>query len=148
VAIVVFDFDAWQARYPEFAAVTEPQAIGYFLEAEMYCDNTPVSIVPYDPAANPPVLTRKLLLDMLTAHIAGIYNSANGSGGLVGRISSATEGSVSVSTANDYPPGAVQWYQQTKYGASFWAASAQYRTMLYRPQASRFGFQPLPDFNA
>jgi len=143
MAIVVFDYADWLARYPEFSGVTEPKAIAYFLEAELFCDNTPISIVPYDPAASPPVLTRELLLLMLTAHIAWIYGAAQSS--MTGRITSATEGSVSVSSENPYPAGTVQWYQQSRYGSSFWAATAQWRTMLYRPQASRFGFNSLPD---
>lgn len=147
MASVAFDYTGWLVRYPEFTSVEEPLAQAYFDEATLYCDNTEVSIVPYDPLALPPVITRATLLNMLTAHIAALYSGVGGAGssGLVGRISSATEGSVNVSAENNYPAGTPQWYQQTKYGSSFWAATAQWRTMLYRPQASRFGFQPLPE---
>lgn len=50
--------------------------------------------------------------------------------GIVGRVNQATEGSVSVSaemiaTANS------QWYLQTTYGASYWTATARFRTAIY-----------------
>ena len=56
---------------------------------------------------------------------------------LVGRITSATEGSVSVSTQFDVPPGSAQWFAQTLYGAEFWTATAAYRTMRYLPSPAR-----------
>jgi hypothetical protein len=78
-----------------------------------------------------------MLLNMLTAHIAmmnsGITASSVPNGGssqLVGRISDATQGSVSVSadmgTAGP-AGGSAPWYQQTKYGAAYWQATAGYR---------------------
>ena len=84
-----------------------------------------------------------MLLNMLTAHIAALNAPLGGqpSSPLVGRVSNATEGTVTVATDNQYPPGSVQWYQQTKYGAAFWAASAQYRTAIYAPGPRR-SFEP------
>jgi hypothetical protein len=63
---------------------------------------------------------------------------------LVGRIDNASEGSVAVATQNDYPPGTPQWFQQTKYGSDYWAASAPFRTMRYRPPHHRRIFNPWP----
>ena len=87
-----------------------------------------------------------MLLGMVTAHIAALNAPLSGhpASTLVGRISSATEGSVTVATQNDYPPGTAQWWQQTKYGAAFWAASAQFRTARYvhGPRAQYNGFGP------
>lgn len=130
--IVSFNYNLWTTRYPEFAVAgvngapfISPQlAQMYFDEATTYQANNGAG-----PIADAAVQLR--LLNMLTAHIAAL--NMPGSSPLVGRIANASEGSVSVSTDNQYPPGTPQWYQQTKYGAAWWAATAQYRTMRYRP---------------
>jgi len=129
VAVVAFDYSLWVARYPEFSGVAQPLAQMYFTEATLYLNNTDSSIV----CDGAPGGERAMLLNMLTAHIAAMNSGPNGqpASQLVGRIATATEGSVSVGTQNDYPPGTVQWYQTTKYGAAFWAATAKYRTMHY-----------------
>ena len=131
--VVTFDYAAWALRYPELAAsVSGPLAQAYFDEAQLYCDNTPLSPVH--------VLTiRAQFLGMLTAHIATLNTPLNGqpSSPLVGRISNATEGSVSVQTEYDVPAGSAQWFAQTKYGAAFWSATAAYRTMRYVPNPAR-----------
>ena len=130
--IVAFDSGAFFARYPEFAGiVTTSLAALYFGEAGLYCDNTITSPITDDAPGG----QRAVLLGMVTAHIAAMNSTA--SSPLVGRINSATEGSVSVQTQNDYPPGTVQWWQQTKYGAAFWAATAQYRRARYVPSPGR-----------
>jgi len=123
--VVVFDYEKWITRYPEFS-VSVPDAQPFFDEAQLYCNNTAES-----PVAQ--IETRAVLLNMLTAHIAALSAGVNGepASPLVGRINSASEGSVSVQTQSDYPPGTVHWYQQTKYGAAFWAATNKYRTMRY-----------------
>lgn len=76
-----------------------------------------------------------MLLNMATAHIAALNSPLNGqaSSPLVGRITNASEGSVSVQTQFDVPPGSAQWWAQTKYGAAFYAATAQFRVMQYFP---------------
>jgi len=128
--IVTFDFTAWITRYPEFAAVPAPTAQIYFDEATLYCDNTAKSRVK-------DTTQRAVLLNMLTAHIAKLAAmaaaSAAASGSLVGQVTSASEGSVSVSVAamgQGDAPGA-DWFNQTPYGAAFWRASATYRTARY-----------------
>src|ERR1017187_352996 len=129
---VTFSYASWAARYPELSvSVGLPQAQQFFNEAQLYCDNSPCSIIPNCE----PTFQRAIFLNMLTAHIAAMNAALNGapSSPLVGRVSAATEGSVNVSTQMDYPPGSPQWYQQTKYGAAFWAASASFRSMRYVP---------------
>ena len=134
---VVFNYAVWTARYPEFANVSEPLAQSYFDEAGLYFANTGgwLSSLPTAPT----------LLNMLTAHIAWLYAPRDASGNpastgapaaeLVGRISSATEGSVSVVTEFQSEGGPSQaWFLQTKYGASFWQATAQFRTARYVAQ--------------
>lgn len=133
MAVVVFQYAGWATRYPELAPwVTEPMAQSYFSEAGLYCDNTTTS----------PIIdetTRAMLLNMCVAHIAKLSAPINGQApsGLVGRMSNVTEGSVSLSIENNYPPGTVQWWQQTPYGAQFWAATEQYRRMFYVAQPYR-----------
>jgi len=124
--------------WPQLAqSVGSAQAQGYWQEAQLFCDNSPTSII--DNIA--PAYTRTTLLNYATAHIATlravIINPANGlpsqPSPLVGRINVATEGSVTVNAQNDYPPGSSQWWQQTQAGAFFWAASSKYRMMTYVP---------------
>src|ERR1035437_5098852 len=133
---VVFNYAVFIARYPEFAAVSEPLAQAYFDEAGLYFANQGwTGSLPSAPT----------LLNMLTAHIAWLYapRDANGNPSstgqtaspLVGRITTASEGSVSVGielTSSASPSEA--FFTQSKYGTSFWQATAQYRTMRYSPR--------------
>jgi hypothetical protein len=140
---VNFDYNAWVARYPEFSPtgaqpVVPSTAAAYFAEAGFFLDNNGTG-----PVEDSGMQLR--LMNMLTAHIAALNNAA-----LVGRITNASEGSVSVVVENSYESGSAQWYQQTKYGAAFWAATGQYRRMRYAPgpvmgvsaRQGGFGFFP------
>ena len=134
MAIAAFSYGVWALRFPRLAPnVPEALAASYFVEATLYLDNTDES-----PVAD--VGQRGLLLNLLVAHIAAV-NGAEGAGaqGLVGRIASATEGSVSLSTEYQLSPGSdmAAWLSQTPYGAQYWAATARYRQFHYVP-----GFQP------
>ena len=135
---VTFDYTAWAQIFPQFSTLTEQQITGLVLPlAEQYCRNDgggPVSTA----------ATQTNLLNLMVAHCAQILFGANGQSPspLVGRISSATEGSVSVST--EFPVTANNaWYLQTSFGAMFYAASAPYRTMRYMP-GQRRNFSPWP----
>jgi hypothetical protein len=128
--IVVFSFAAWSARYPEFSAVSVPAAQAYFDEATLYLNNTPSSRVS-------DVVQRALILNMITAHIASLAGQASSpDGSLVGRITSASEGSVSVGTEYKAPESAA-WWVQTPYGSSAWSAMAPLRTMRWFPAPRR-----------
>lgn len=131
---VTFNYAAWQARYPEFATTvtSDAQAQSYFDEATIWHAN--------DGSGPVGDATRQLsLLNMLTAHIAqlAVGSSRQAVSPLVGRIASASEGSVSVSVDNPTTPGSAEWYQQTQYGNSYWSATAQYRQMQYRAPIRR-----------
>lgn len=137
MAIAVFDYAAWVLRYPEFGAVSEQRAALFFAEAGLYLDNTDASPVQ---DAN----RRLLYLNMLTAHIAALSGALEASGkpnGLVGRVSSASEGSVSVSVDSGLVPGTAAWFQQTNYGLAFWQATKTYRSAMYVP-AQPYNFEP------
>lgn len=128
MGVAAFNYTAWAARYPAIApAVPEELATLYFAEAGLYLDNTDCS--PVDD-----VNTRLVLLNMLVAHIA-LLNGAGpaGASGAVGRVASATEGSVTVNFDLQASPGSEQWYAQTQPGLSYWAATAVYRTATYVP---------------
>jgi hypothetical protein len=133
--VVAFSYPAWAALYPEFNTTVSPsQAQEYFTLATSIHRNDggwPVN----DP-------TQQLsLLNMLTAHIAALLAPSNPGGtpsAIVGRINSATEGSVNVQA--QYSTNVSQqmaYFVQTKYGAMYWVASAPYRTMRYRPSLRR-----------
>lgn len=125
--VVEFNWAVWAIVYRKLASqITEQIALAYFPLAELYCDNTPCS-----PICD--LKEREVLLNMMLAHIIQLNVGVDGQGPspLVGRISQATQGTVSVSAQNDYPPGTVQWYQSTTYGAQWWVATTKYRQFLY-----------------
>lgn len=127
--VVVFDPAAFVKRFPAFAAYNTANPDGlqqFFDEATMYIGNTPASRV-----CN--VERRKLLLWLLTAHLAylsGVLN-AGGLPGQVGRATNVTEGSVSVGFTVDGISANSAWYLSTPYGAQFWQMTAGSRGFRY-----------------
>lgn len=133
MASVTFNYQAWAARFPELAdAVAEPLAQVYFNETSLYVTNDTAGVIK-DPVA---LLS---ILNLLTAHLAAMNTPMNGqpASPLVGRISSATQGSVTVQATLDLPPGSPQWFAQTRYGAAVWQALSPYRTMRFVPGRAR-----------
>lgn len=134
MAVVTFVPADFKARYPVFNSVSDALLAACFDESGLYLSNTDASPVQ-------DVTRRKLLLWMLTAHIAflGGALAADGQPRPVGRLSSATEGSVSISTDYLSPtPGSGAWFQQTSWGASFWQATSALRGFRYMPRPTRF----------
>lgn len=132
-AVAVFDPDAFKVTYPQWSGLPNPQLQAYFDIATMYFRNDGTS-----PART--VAIQTLLLNLLTAHITQLSAGVDGQGpsAVVGRINSASEGSVSVGA--DYPANASNaWFLQTPFGASFWQATAAYRMVNYIPGPTRFG---------
>lgn len=134
--IVAFDPTKWRTTYaPVFDNVTDPMAQTYFMIATtMHANDGSGPVGDAD--------LQLALLNMLTAHVAQLFYTPAGSVPvqLVGRIASATEGSVSVST--ELPstlPAAAAWYSQTKYGLMYWQATAQFRQMMYVPGGTTRG---------
>lgn len=127
--IAVFSYPTFVARYPEFAGIDPSLAAAYFAEATLYLRNDGTG--PVQDAGQ-----QLVLLNMLVAHIAKL-NALNADGssasGLVGPITSATEGSVSVGSGLVVEAGTAGWFQQTSYGYAFWNATAPYRSMRYVP---------------
>jgi hypothetical protein len=121
VQIVTFDYVGWTTRYPEMIGVAQAQATLFFNESTLYLANDGSG-----PISDPVRLG--MVLNMLTAHIAFLADPKRE---LVGRISNASEGSVSVAAVMDQIPGTAAWFMQTRYGAAAWQALAQHRTMRY-----------------
>lgn len=119
---VVFDKARFQAAYPEVQA-TDAQLEMWFTQAESLLDNTDHSIVGK-------LEEREMLLFLLVRHFAALAERA-AQGGLVGRIASATEGSVSVSADMGAVGSNAAWYLQTPHGATYWQLTAKYRRFRY-----------------
>jgi len=149
MSVVAFDYSLWAQQFPELAAsVDETQAALYFATACDLVDNTPLSPIPYCP---PQDLTRQRLLNLATAHVVKLFAPIGGKapGGLVGRIESATQGSVSVTAklADGISETAAFW-SQTQYGLLYWTSSAGYRKGRYfatpRPAAGIIPYSLVP----
>ena len=122
-SVVVFDASEFLALYPQFQNVfTAEQLTQFFDAACLLCDNTENSKIS-------DLAERKTLLYMLVCHIATLQQRGTG---MVGLLTSATEGKVSVGLqAYTNNPN---WYSQTQCGSMFWLATAKYRMgMRYVP---------------
>lgn len=133
MAVVVFNPEAFAEMFPEFSGLSATTTTTCFNLATLYCNNSDSSVVVDIP-------TRTTFLYFLTAHVAKLYYGTNdGQGNIVppteavGRVDVAKEGSVHTRLDMGPPSAAAAWYNQTKYGAAYWAASVKYRTMLYVP---------------
>lgn len=154
--IVQFDAAEFAAAWPDFVGLCDGQTAGAFSLATLILNNSCDSAVC---DAN----QRMALLYMLTAHITFLaYGTNDGMGnvvpppGVVGRIASASEGSISVQTAYSTEVSQSEaWFIQSKYGAMFWQVTSPFRTMHYigapdsGPNGPGYPFQPwggLPDY--
>lgn len=137
MAVAVFNYSDWAAMFPEMASVSEPAADGFFSIATLLLDNTDCSPIQ-------DVKQRTNLLYFVTAHVASLagYPVAAGGtaqpSGVVGRVSSATEGTVSVSTDYGAVSGNQAWWLQSSYGATYWQLTAAFRTMRYVAPPPRY----------
>jgi hypothetical protein len=137
--IVAFNYANWIALFPEFASI--PQATvtdQYFPLATVYHRNDGGGPVPT-------AALQSAYLNLMTAHIAARYGTIAGQAPstLVGRIASASEGSVNVSADFPLETPSQAWFAQTKYGADYYQATRPYRTFRYRvrcgPYAGLYG---------
>ena len=128
MAVVDFDLTYFLTRYPMMSQDNPDIFALYFDEAELLVNNTDSSIVR-------DVGERKILLHLVTAHIATLngQNKDIQNNGIVGRIASASEGSVSVGADYGNAPvsGSMAWFLQTPYGAQYWQLTNKYRRFHY-----------------
>ena len=143
MAVATFDLAAFNALYPELTKVDATLGPLLFARAGLFLDNTGCSPVQ-------DVTARTMLLYMVVAHLAasGPGTAAAGSAaaqGLVGRITGASEGSVSVSLDYGTQSASAAYWLQSPYGAAYWAAMAPYRLGVYVPP-NRGPLGPPDDF--
>ncbi len=118
--------------FPQFSNLTEQQVTGPVLTlAQQYC-----RVDGGSPVCDVGLLTE--MLNLMVAHVAQIlYGSATQPvTPTVGRLASATEGSVSVSF--DFPTTPSNaWFVQTPYGAAYWQLILPYRLSAITPRLPR-----------
>ena len=122
--VVEFVVAEFREMYPKITA-SDLQLESFFYEAELLFNNTSKSCVK-------DLKKRKVLLYMIVAHLATLFQKALAGNGLVGRLSSASEGSVSISSEYSVSQvGGEKWWSQTPWGADYWTLSAPYRVLNY-----------------
>jgi hypothetical protein len=126
--VVVFDATAFKVLFPMFATVADVLLEMNFAAAEMLVKNTCCSRVV-------DAVKRERLLNLLVAHITQLLNGINGQppAGIVGVVTSATEGSVSVDTTVGPIPFTAVYFAQTQFGLLFWQLTAPFRAFVYVP---------------
>ncbi len=134
---VVFSYEVFQGLYPELAAVPEGSAANYFTMASIAWRNDGTS-------PNTAPNSQATFMYLLTAHIATLFTQSQGdpspgspkdANTPVGRINSATQGSVTVQIEllmGASPADMYVWLAQTKYGLMFWALTGPFRRAVYR----------------
>jgi Protein of unknown function (DUF4054) len=136
---VVFNYQLFAATFPiQAQSVTADVATMYFSMAGGYFNNTSGS-------ACKDVVLRLNILNMITAHLLTLFMPIAGEppSGLVGRISNASEGSVSVGTDMGNQPAAAAWWNQTQPGATAMALMRRFARVRYYP-GPRPVFDPYP----
>lgn len=134
MTIVVFDPTEFKLVYPEFASgvgdTPDARCTAMFQLAEAtILDNT----------ANSPVMDltfRTQLFYMLVAHLLLLFGTGAAptlNNAPPGRVSSATQGTVSSAFEYNIPSGSAMaaWFLQTKYGALYWTTTARFRSAQY-----------------
>ena len=130
MAQVVFDPAEFKMLFPEFADVSDFLLESYFDYATIIISNADSSIIQK-------IENRKRILYLLTAHIAFLQGSLQPDPSPtplpVGRVNTASEGSVSVGYGWDVKDSGFNeaWLSQTQYGALVWAMTVAARTMYY-----------------
>lgn len=140
MAIVVFDAARFVQRYPVFGPYNTANPDGlqmFFDDAGLYLNNTDCSPIT-------DLAQRGRLLWMITAHLARLGGvlapgGAGSTGGQVGRLADATEGTVKASFDMGSATGAAAFWNQTQFGAQYWMATKRYRSFRYIPPAAGRG---------
>lgn len=131
MAVVIFDPVAFKEAFPEFADVSNARLQLVFTSATAFLDNTDASVIVDGDRRS--AIFFWLVAHLLTLGGTGVIGASNsGPTGVVGRLSSATEGSVSSSFDMGVPMGAgAAWWNQTQYGATAWMLLAPFRSFRY-----------------
>lgn len=121
MAIVPFIYADFIAQFPEFATLPGSAAVTCnFGLAQSFVNNT-------DDAYVQDIPTRTRFLYLVTAHLTVLLTRGSN---VVGLQTSATEGSISAAFSG-LEGGRASFWEQTQYGAMFWLASKNCRSMFY-----------------
>lgn len=122
MAVVELDTALFRELYPKYADASDQLVEAWWTVACQLIGNTESSRIPYNP---PSVTVRKSILYAALCHVAELMTRGNSA---VGRVSSASEGSVS--TSFDYPALSKNgaWWAQTQCGALVWQMLLPYRS--------------------
>lgn len=129
---VQFVYSDWAAIFPQFSNLTQAQITGPVLTmAQQYCRNDGGG-----PVNDPGVQTQ--LLNLMVAHVAQLLygSTAQPLSDAVGRVSSASQGSISATIEFPTTPSNA-WFLQTQYGAMWWQLALPYRLGKYRPKITQ-----------
>jgi hypothetical protein len=87
---------------------------------------------------------QKIMLGLVAAHLAQTYYGSNGaaSTGVVGQVTSASQGTASISVQPIQASGTQAFWLTTPYGANYWRMTAPYRLFRYLAPPQRV-FDPL-----
>jgi hypothetical protein len=122
MAAVIFDPAEFRQRFPQFADPGKFSDAYLRMAFETAClifDHTDASPAPYDPEQG--IYNRKIILQYLTGHLLSL--AAQADKGQAGPISSASEGSVSVSFAVPQVTD-KSYFLLTWYGQTYWQLAA------------------------
>ena len=123
--VVPLDIAAFRAAWPQFADPGEtPDAAieAAWRMAGLLAGNRPGGRIPYAP---PEVETRAVVMDLVLCHLLTLRQ--RGGGGLVGTLTSATEGMVSAGSTFTQAKSS-RWWEQTQCGATAWELMLPYRS--------------------
>ncbi len=126
---VLFDADEFTAAFPHSNASSLPCAVlqaMWEVAISFVGDDDSNSMAPYDPEHG--IIERRVLLHLALSHLIQMQSMAANNGGLNGRITSASEGSVSISIET-YKADSLssQFWTQTNDGAMYWMMTTKYR---------------------
>jgi hypothetical protein len=121
MSVVVLDPAEFRVVKPQFAGLSDAVLEYYFSMACGVIDNTDKSVFPYKPDNG--VLARKHILYALLCHLLTMNRQE--ASGQAGPVSSASEGSVSLSFAVP-PAGDKSFYSETACGRAFLALIRPY----------------------
>lgn len=126
-----FEWSDWAASFPELESFFRPETVEKIAErAELYFDPGHFSVVCC-------LKERRVLFNLLVAHLVYLQQKSVEGDQLVGSISHVSQGSVSLSVDTKPAKGIDPWLAQTRYGYEFWALTKKYRSTFY--------IQPIPD---
>lgn len=135
MSVVKFDYAHFIASFPhlKFSSLT-PEAIDlqWAIAVEIVGNDDAISFAPYEPEQG--IFERRTLLYLALAHMLQL-DQAN-AGGINGRLSSVSEGSVSISITPFTGKNAIaEYWLSTPEGAKFWLLTGKYRRggMLAKP---------------